>query len=107
MKRHKCLVEGCGHVTRSRSGICNHIVKHHPGSKMIKGETFNATKDAVTNPRRNGPRKVKRVIKLTPKKPAAKTHLITPETKFIDIPCVIRVNVSGIKVQDIRLVAAC
>lgn len=95
MKRFKCLVEECGHVTKSRGGIATHIKRLHEKG-VILGETYEATRDAVTNPSRNGPFKAKK-RKLGDKP----VPVFTTETRSIDIPCVIRLSLKGLKVQGI------
>lgn len=96
MKRFKCLVEGCGHVTKSNSGITSHIRTHHPGKVMSKGETYERTTDPVSNPNRNGPKKAKKRKAVTKAVP-----VITAKAQAIDIPCILRVNIEGLKVAGI------
>lgn len=93
-KKFKCLVEGCGHVVRTRTGIAGHILSHHK-KKMVLGETFEGTRDVVTNPGRNGPFKARAVTTPRP--------VISAKTKFIDVPCVLRVSINGLKLQGISL----
>lgn len=95
MKKFKCLVKGCSHVTKTISGLTSHVKTHHH-TNMVLGETYEKTHEPVTNPNRNGPFKAKK------RKPVA-TPVITAATKFIDVPCTIRVSVSGLKVQGISL----
>ncbi|MBA7711496.1 hypothetical protein ES703_120462 [subsurface metagenome] len=91
-KRFKCLVEECGHVVRTRSGIVSHITKHHPDKAITLGETFNRTAEVLTNPSRNGPFKTRKK-KLQP--------VITTKTKFIDVPCILRVSIGGLKLEGV------
>ena len=94
MKRFKCLVEKCGHVTRSRTGIATHIKRKHPGKEVVRGTTFNPTRDALSNPKRNGPNPHKA------KERKAIVPVITPTTQFIDVPCVLRVTLEAFKVKE-------
>lgn len=93
--KFKCLVNGCGHVVRTRTGIAGHILNHHK-KEMIAGKTFEKTRDAVTHPGRNGPFKAKK------RKPVAKTvPVFTNATEYIDVPCVLRVGIKGLTVQGL------
>lgn len=94
MKRFKCSVEKCGHVTRTKSGIVNHISRIHPGKEIVKGQTYDTTHDALTNPRRNGPFKTK-------KRKTKTLPIITDVTEYIDVPCYIRITVKGLTVQGL------
>ena len=95
MKRFKCLVEGCGHVTKTRNGVATHIKRLHEKG-VVLGETYETTRDAVTNPNRNGPHKAKKH-----RSTARAVPVITTETRHIDIPCIIRISVEGLKVQGL------
>jgi len=95
MKRFKCLVEKCGHVTRTKSGITSHVRNHH-SKAMVKGTTYETTHNPVSNPTRNGPKKAK-VKKASPK------IVITPETRYIDIPCMLCIRIDGLKVEGLEL----
>lgn len=89
------MVDGCGHVTKTSTGIRTHIGRKHPKQQqVVLGVAFGATRDAVTNPNRNGPYKTKRRKTKT-------ATVITPETQAVDIPCILRVNIKGLKVVGI------
>ena len=110
MKRFKCLVKDCGHVVRTVTGIGMHIKGRHPGVKVTRGKTFDKTRDALTNPKRNGPYKAKTKIKVKARKRKVVIQevLVTPETKFIDVPCMLRVSIDSFKVHgDLVSRAAC
>ena len=97
MKRFKCLVKECGHVTRTRTGIATHIKRKHPGKEVVRGTTFSPTRDALSNPKRNGPNphkaKKRKTVKTTP--------FFTDAAQSVDIPCILRVNIKGLKVAGI------
>ena len=94
-KRFKCLVEECGHIVRTRTGIVSHLRKHHPASSVMRGETFNKTAEALTNPSRNGPFRTRKKKQQQP--------VISAKTKFIDVPCILRVSIDGLKLQGVSL----
>jgi len=97
MKRFKCLVEKCGHVTKTKSGITSHVRNHH-NEAMVKGTTYITTRDPVSNPNRNGPKKAKRPGPPNPL-PIAQKPVVTAETQYIDVPCVLRVCLGGFEVK--------
>lgn len=103
-KRFTCLVDNCGHVTKTVSGIGCHI-RHRHDVGLIAGETYEATSLPVTNPNRVGPFKNGQRKKSIHSKRKRKTNgtLITEKTRFIDVPCVLRVSISGLKVQQLSL----
>lgn len=90
---YKCLVVGCGHVVRTIQGVTTHIKKKHPKRKVTRGITFSPTVDSVTNPKRNGPHKAKK------QKPAAPVPVITPKTRQIDVPCILRIGIEDFKIH--------
>lgn len=101
-KRFKCLVDDCEHVTKTISGIGCHLRRHHDAG-LIAGENYEATSLPVTNPNHNGPFKNGKRKKVTQRRRKANGTLITEKTRFIDVPCVLRVSISGLKVQQLSL----
>lgn len=95
MKRFKCLVKSCGHVVRTRTGIGMHIKGKHQ-REAVAGKSYDTTSDPVSNPNLNGPKRVKRRVVEPP--------IISAGTRFIDVPCVLRISVGGLKLQRISSV---
>jgi len=94
MKRFKCLVKECGHVIKTKSGMTSHVKIHH-NETMVKGVTYTTTSNPVSNPNRNGPHKAKKC-----KAKPATVPVITAETQYVDVPCVLRVVLAGFEVKD-------
>jgi len=99
-KRFKCLVSKCGRVVRRENSMRTHVKNVHH-KKSVLGLNFAPTNDPLTNPKRNGPRKVKM------RKPAAKKRVvaavITDKTRFIDVPCTIRIRLGTLWVEGVNL----
>ena len=101
-KRFKCLVDKCGHVTKTVSGIGCHLRKKHAVG-LVAEENYEATSSSVTNPNHNGPFKKGKQKKAIRRKRKINGTVITAKTRFIDVPCVLRVSISDLKVEQISL----
>lgn len=80
MKVCKCLK--CGHELKTQTGIRNHIKKIHKTKPPIKrGVHWDFVSPAASQ--------------------QGKQIIITPETKFIDVPIILRVS---LKIGDVKFV---
>lgn len=74
----------CEHVVGTSNGVRSHISRHHPGASL---SDYVTTNEPVTSPKRNGR--------------TGKRYLITTATSFIDVPCVLRVNIGRIETRGV------